>query len=54
MSERARDQSSERGRDSEVGGSIPDPVSAFAERQKSHREVDIGAMKQSLEARSIC
>jgi len=27
-----------RGRDNEAGGSIPDIVSAFAERQKSHKE----------------
>jgi len=30
------------GRDSEAGGIFPDPVSEFAERQKSHKEVDAG------------
>jgi len=35
----------EEGIDNEVGGGIPDPVSAFPERQKSHREVDAGLVQ---------
>jgi len=30
------------GRDSEVGGRFPNLMSAFAERQKSYIEVDVG------------
>jgi len=43
-----------RGRDNEVGGSIPNPVHAFAKRQNFHREADAGATQQRLEAISIC
>ena len=34
-----------RGRDSEARGRILDPVTAFVERQKSHREADAEAIR---------